>query len=147
MSTQALKILAIIAALVLAGCAQVQGTLPHWMPGSNAVGVKLSGAEEVPPSMTAAKGSGSFRLAEDGTISGSVSTEGVAGMAAHIHIGAKGRNGPVIVPLEKKGDTYSVPAGRKLTASQVNAFKAGELYVNVHSAKYKGGEVRGQIQP
>ena len=49
MSTQALKILAIIAALVLAGCAQVQGTLPHWMPGSNAVGVKLSGAEEVPP--------------------------------------------------------------------------------------------------
>jgi hypothetical protein len=53
----------------------------------------------------------------------------------------------VIVPLEKKGDTYSVPAGRKLTASQVNAFKAGELYVNVHSAKYKGGEVRGQIQP
>ena len=147
MSTQALKILAIIAALVLAGCAQVQGTLPHWMPGSNAVGVKLSGAEEVPPVKVTGSGSGSFRLAEDGTITGSVSTEGVAGMAAHIHIGAKGRNGPVIVPLEKKGDTYSVPAGRKLTASQVNAFKAGELYVNVHSAKYKGGEVRAQIQP
>ena len=135
------------AALTLTACAQVRGTLPAWMPGSNAVGVKLSGAEEVPPAMTAAKGSGSFRLAEDGTISGSVSTEGVAGMAAHIHVGAKGRNGPVIVPLEKKGDTYSVPAGRKLTASQVKAFKAGELYVNVHSAKYKGGEVRAQIQP
>jgi len=147
MSTQAMKILAVSAALVLAGCAQVQGTLPHWMPGSNAVGVKLSGAEEVPPAKTAAKGSGSFRLAEDGTITGSVSTEGVAGTAAHIHLGAKGRNGPVIVPLAKKGDTYSVPEGRKLTASQVNAFKAGELYVNVHSAKYKGGEVRGQIQP
>jgi len=147
MSTQALKILAIIAALVLAGCAQVQGTLPYWMPGSNAVGVKLSGAEEVPPVKTAAKGSGSFRLAEDGTITGSVSTEGVAGAAAHIHVGAKGRNGPVIVPLEKKGDTYSVPAGRKLSDAQVKAFKAGELYVNVHSAKYKGGEVRAQIQP
>lgn len=147
MSTQALKILAIIAALVLAGCAQVQGTLPYWMPGSNAVGVKLSGAEEVPPVKVTGSGSGSFRLAEDGGITGSVTTKDVAGAAAHIHIGAKGRNGPVIVPLEKKGDTYSVPAGRKLSDAQVKAFKAGELYVNVHSAKYKGGEVRGQIQP
>jgi hypothetical protein len=147
MSTQALKILAIITALVLAGCAQVQGTLPHWMPGSNAVGVKLSGAEEVPPVKVTGSGSGSFRVAEDGTLTGSVTTKDVAGAAAHIHLGAKGRNGPVIVPLEKKGDTYSVPAGRKLTASQINAWKAGELYVNVHTARHKGGEVRAQIQP
>jgi hypothetical protein len=147
MSTQALKILAIIAALVLAGCAQVQGTLPYWMPGSNAVGVKLSGAEEVPPVNVTGSGSGSFRLAEDGGITGSVTTKDVAGAAAHIHIGAKGRNGPVIVPLEKKGDTYSVPEGRKLTVSQIKAWKAGELYVNVHTARHKGGEVRAQIQP
>jgi hypothetical protein len=157
MSTQALKILAIVTALVLAGCAQVQGTLPHWMPGSNAVGVKLSGAEEVPPLNVTGSGSGSFRLAEDGSLTGTVTTKGVAGTAAHIHVGAMGRNGPVIVPLEKKGDTYSdssglkstysVPAGRKLTASQINAWKAGELYVNVHTARHKGGEVRGQIQP
>ena len=33
---------------------------------------------------------------------------------AHIHQGAKGQNGPVIVPLTKNGDTYSVPAGAKL---------------------------------
>jgi hypothetical protein len=147
MSAQALKILAIVTALVLAGCAQVQGTLPHWIPGSNAVGVKLSGAEEVPPVNVTGSGSGSFRLADDGTITGSVSTEGVAGTAAHIHLGAKGRNGPVIVPLEKKGDTYSVPEGRKLTAAQINAWKAGELYVNVHTSRHKGGEVRAQIQP
>ncbi|HEU4644400.1 MAG TPA: CHRD domain-containing protein [Burkholderiales bacterium] len=147
MSTQALKILAIVAAFGLAGCAQVQGTLPHWIPGSNAVGVKLSGAEEVPPVNVTGSGSGSFRLADDGTVTGSVSTEGVAGTAAHIHLGAKGRNGPVIVPLEKKGDTYSVPEGRKLTAAQISAWKAGELYVNVHTARHKGGEVRAQIQP
>lgn len=147
MSAQALKILAIVAAFGLAGCAQVQGTLPHWIPGSNAVGVKLSGAEEVPPVNVTGSGSGSFRLADDGTVTGSVSTEGVAGTAAHIHLGAKGRNGPVIVPLEKKSDTYSVPEGRKLTAAQINAWKAGELYVNVHTARHKGGEVRAQIQP
>lgn len=147
MSSQALKSLAIIAALALAGCAQVQGTLPHWMPGSNAVGVKLSGAEEVPPVKVMGSGSGSFRLAEDGGITGSVTTKDVAGTAAHIHLGAKGKNGPVIVPLEKKGDTYSVAEGRKLTASQIKAWKAGELYVNVHTARHKGGEVRAQIEP
>ena len=65
---------------------------------------------------------------------------------AHIHRGAKGTNGPVIVPLDKNGDTYSVPAGRKLTAEQMKDLKAGNLYVNVHTAKNKGGEVRGQLQ-
>ncbi|HEY4637271.1 MAG TPA: CHRD domain-containing protein [Burkholderiales bacterium] len=101
----------------------------------------------MPPLNVTGSGSGSFRLAEDGSLTGTVTTKGVAGTAAHIHVGAMGRNGPVIVPLEKKGDTYSVPAGRKLSDAQVKAFKAGELYVNVHSAKYKGGEVRAQIQP
>jgi hypothetical protein len=134
-------------AAVLAGCATVQGTLPAWMPGSNAVSVKLSGAEEVPPVKTEGSGSGSFRLTEDGTVTGGVTTKNVPGTAAHIHLGAKGRNGPVIVPLDKKGDTYSVPEGRKLTAAQVKAWKAGELYVNVHTARHKGGEVRGQIEP
>lgn len=134
-------------AAVLAGCATVQGTLPAWMPGSNAVSVKLSGTEEVPPVKTEGSGSGSFRLAEDGTVSGSITTRSVAGTAAHIHLGAKGKNGPVIVPLDKKGDTYSVPEGRKLTAAQVKAWKAGEMYVNVHTARHKGGEVRGQIEP
>lgn len=142
-----LAVAAAAAALTLTGCAQVRGTLPAWVPGSNAVSVKLSGAEEVPPVNVAGSGSGSFRLAEDGTVTGSVTTKGVAGTAAHIHLGAKGRNGPVIVPLNKKGDTYSVPVGRKLTASQVKAWKEGELYVNVHTARHKGGEVRGQIQP
>jgi hypothetical protein len=53
----------------------------------------------------------------------------------------------VIVPLTKNGDTYSVSGGRKLTSAQLQAFKAGDLYVNVHSNKYKGGEVRAQLQP
>jgi hypothetical protein len=136
-----------VAAIALAGCADMRSKMPDWMPGSGAVKVSLTGAEEVPPVTTDATGSGSFRLAEDGTVSGSVTTKGVAGTAAHIHLGAKGRNGPVIVPLTKQGDTYSVPAGRKLTESQQKAFKQGELYVNVHSARHKGGEIRAQIVP
>ncbi|HEY3077818.1 MAG TPA: CHRD domain-containing protein [Burkholderiales bacterium] len=121
--------------------------MPDWMPGSGAMKVSLTGSEEVPPVNTQAKGSGSFRIAEDGTVTGSVSTEGMQGMMAHIHQGAKGQNGPVIIPLTKSGDTYTVPDGKKLTDAQMQALKAGNLYVNVHSPQYKGGEVRAQLQP
>jgi hypothetical protein len=130
-------------ALLLASCS----SMPDWMPGSGAMKVSLTGAEEVPPASTSGSGSGSFRVADDGTISGSVTTTGVQGTMAHIHQGAKGANGPVIVPLTKNGDTYSVPAGRKLTPAQMDALKKGQLYVNVHSDRYKGGEVRAQLQP
>ena len=141
------RLVAMAAMLALAGCAGLRDKMPDWMPGSGAMKVNLTGGEEVPPAKTDAKGSGSFRVAEDGTISGSVTTEGVKGTMAHIHQGAKGQNGPVIVPLTKDGDTYSVPEGKKLTAAQIDALKAGNLYVNVHSNEYKGGEVRAQLQP
>jgi hypothetical protein len=137
------RILLIAAALMLASCS----SMPSWMPGSGAMKVNLTPAEEVPPAKSAAKGSGSFRVAEDGTVTGSVTTEGMKGTMAHIHQAAKGANGPVIVPLTKNGDTYSVPEGRKLTPAQVDALKAGNLYVNVHSDQYKGGEIRAQLQP
>jgi hypothetical protein len=141
------KLLAVAAIVALAGCAGMRDKMPAWMPGSGAIKVSLTGAEQNPPVNTEGKGSGSFRVAEDGTISGSVTTEGVKGTMAHIHQAAKGQNGPVIVPLTKNGDTYSVPEGRKLTQAQMDALKASNLYVNVHSDRYKGGEVRAQLQP
>jgi CHRD domain len=140
----------LIAKLVLAGAAlalSACSSMPDWMPGSGAIKVNLSGAEEVPPLNVPGSGSGSFRVADDGTITGSVTTKDVQGTMAHIHRGAKGTNGPVIVPLDKNGDTYTVPAGRKLTKEQMDDLKAGRLYVNVHTARNKGGEVRGQLQP
>ena len=141
------SMVAIVAVVALAGCAGMREKMPDWMPGSGAMKVSLSGAEEVPPAKSDGKGSGSFRVAEDGTLTGNVATEGVKGTMAHIHQGAKGQNGPVIVPLTKNGDTYSVPEGKKLTADQIKALKDGNLYVNVHSDRYKGGEVRAQLQP
>ena len=133
--------------LPLAGCATVQGVMPDWMPGSGAIKVSLTGTEEVPPLSVPGSGSGAFRVAEDGTVTGSVTTKDVQGTMAHIHRGAKGANGPVIVPLDKNGDTYTVPAGRKLTQAQIDDLKKGNLYVNVHTNRNKGGEVRAQLQP
>jgi hypothetical protein len=110
--------------------------------------VTLSGEQEVPAVTTSASGGGTITINPDMSVSGSVTTKGVAGTMAHIHNGAAGKNGPVIIPLTKSGaDTWSVPAGAKLTDAQNAAFKAGDLYVNVHSAEHKGGEIRGQLKP
>ena len=114
---------------------------------SHGVKVMLSGDQEVPAVKTSASGSGMIAVNPDMTVSGSVTTTGVAGTAAHIHMAGMGKNGPVAVALTKNGDTYSVPAGAKLTEDQFKAYKAGELYVNVHSADNKGGEIRGQLKP
>jgi len=110
------------------------------------VKVTLSGANEVPPVTTSATGGGTIMIGDDGSVSGSVSTKGVEGTAAHIHVGAAGQNGPVIVPLTKSGDTYNVPPGAKLSDEQMGSFKAGSLYVNVHSAANPNGEIRGQLK-
>jgi len=147
MRINALKIFLLIAGVGLTACSTVQGVMPDWMPGSGAIKVSLTGAEQVPPVTVPGSGGGSFRVAEDGTITGSVSTKDVQGTMAHIHRAGKGANGPVIVPLDKNGDAYTVPAGRKLTPAQIQDLKAGNLYVNVHTNRYKGGEVRGQLQP
>jgi CHRD domain-containing protein len=110
------------------------------------VKVNLTGANEVPPVTTQASGEGTFTVGDDGAVSGSVTTKGIQGTAAHIHEAAAGKNGPVIVPLTKDGDTYKAPAGAKLNDAQMKAFKAGDLYVNVHSAAHKDGEIRAQLK-
>lgn len=110
--------------------------------------VTLSGSQEVPPAITTASGFGTIVVNADMSVSGSVTTEGIEATAAHIHLGGIGKNGPVIVPMTKTSDNvWSVPAGSKLTEAQYASYKAGDLYVNVHSAKYKGGEIRGQLKP
>lgn len=111
------------------------------------VKVELSGAQEVPPVQTNATARGAFVVGDDRSVSGSVTVVGIAPTAAHIHQGAPGTNGGVVIPLVKNGDVFSVPAGAKLTEPQFSAFRAGNLYVNVHSTAYPEGEVRAQLRP
>ena len=124
----------------------VTGALASAIAIGAEVNVTLSGANEVPPAQTAASGRGKIMVGDDGTVSGIITTTGIAGTAAHIHMAAAGKNGPVIIPLTPKGDTFEVPAGAKLNAEQMKAFKAGDLYVNVHTTAHPGGEIRGQLK-
>ncbi len=82
----------------------------------------------------------------DRSVRVTVSVAGMTPTASHIYEGAAGANGPVIVPFTKISDNVFVaPEGAQLTDAQYASYKAGNLYVNVHSAKYPGGEVRAQI--
>ena len=137
------QFLAAAAALLVTACAQ----MPQ-MPWSGAPRIALSGAQEVPPLATRASGSATIAVAADRSVSGSVVTSGMRGVAAQIHQGASGRNGPVVMTLEMTGEnTWKVPAGARLTTAQYTAYKKGNLYVNVRSAAHLDGEIRGQIQP
>jgi len=119
-----------------------------WSANAQAVKITLAGAQEVPPVVSTATGSGTITVGADMGISGSVSTVGLEGTMAHIHKGAPGQNGPVVVPMVKSADNvWSIAAGAKLTEAQMQDFKDGNLYVNVHSAANKGGEIRAQLKP
>jgi hypothetical protein len=112
------------------------------------VKVKLIGAEETPPVTSSATGTGTIVIAADKSVSGTIKTTGIDGTVAHIHLGAPGAAGPPIITLTKGADgTWMVPAGSKLTDDQYASFKAGNLYVNVHSAAHPPGEIRAQLKP
>lgn len=115
---------------------------------SQEIKVNLKGDNEIPPVATAATGIGILVVGADKTVSGNVTVSGMTVTVAHIHDASAGRNGPIIIPLEKTSDTvWTVPVGSKFTDAQYESFKAGNLYFNMHSAAYRGGEIRGQIKP
>lgn len=140
--TSAYRLPRSISAVAVAAALALSGAL------ALAADAKLTGASEVPPVDTSATGEAAITIAADGSVAGSIKTTGIEGTMAHIHLGAMGKNGGVIVPLAKGPDgSWTVPAGAKLSAEQLASYKAGELYVNVHSEAHKGGEIRGQLTP
>ena len=146
---------AAVAALLVAGCAKSDRATSD-RPASDrmaasapaAGGVQLTGGQEVPPVLsTRASGFAHIVVDSNKNVTGMVKTTGINATAAHIHMAPAGQNGPVIVPLTKTdANTWSVPAGTKLTDAQYEAFRAGNLYVNVHTADNPNGEIRGQLK-
>jgi CHRD domain-containing protein len=65
-------------------------------------------------------------------------------VAAHIHRGARGKSGPVIVPLcaPCKSGAHGQAT---VNTSVLNTLESGRAYVNVHTKKNPAGEIRGQL--
>jgi hypothetical protein len=124
----------------------------------------LTGNQEVPPVATDAEGRVSFSLNNAGTeLTYKLQVQNIAGVfGAHIHAGAPGVNGPVLVTLCGVPGTAPACSGPdgvlhvQGTITQMNdgqplgvlldAMRSGNTYVNVHTPDAPGGEVRGQIR-
>jgi hypothetical protein len=140
------------AVLALAGCSNMRGgasgSSDYGSSGGSAMTetytATLSPGEEVPPAANS-KGSGSFEMKLDiksNEFTWKMNHGGLTGPAtmAHIHgPAAKGANAGVVVPL------VGMEGKAKLTQAQYGDLAAGLYYVNVHSAQYPGGEIRGQL--
>jgi len=109
--------------------------------------VNMSGKTEVPPNTTAGSGtvtatydSDSKKLTWKGNYSG---LTGPA-TAAHFHgPAAAGKNAGVMIPIAPA--TSPLEGSATLNDAQAKALMDGDMYVNVHTAANKGGEIRGQL--
>lgn len=117
----------------------------------------LSGGAEVPPVATSATGSATFVLSPDGTtIRYLVQYSGLSDAlaAAHIHLGAAGSNGGVMLPLAAgpspmvgilDASDFLATGGVTTFSGAVDAIRAGTTYINLHTAANSAGELRGQV--
>lgn len=72
---------------------------------------------------------------------------------AHIHDGAPGVNGPVIVsfvpyiPSPATTGGSIIGTGLSFPPAYISDLMAGNTYFNIHTSTYPGGEIRGQLMP
>jgi hypothetical protein len=115
--------------------------------------VKLDGAQQVPPLQI--DGGGVADLTYDPAtkiLTWNVTFSGLSGPAtmAHFHGPAPaGKNAGVLIWISTKGKQAMSPlvGQATLTDDEAADLMAGKLYINVHTAKNPGGEIRGQVIP
>jgi hypothetical protein len=143
------KLLAVLAV----GAVAVTATAMSGAATTKTVGWKapLTSAQEVPKQvvkMAAAHGSFTGTLSGN-TLKWKLTYADLTGpaTAAHIHVGAKGKSGNVVVPLcgAKPACKSGLTGSAKITSQLKAWFSKHLLYVNVHTAKNPAGEIRGQL--
>jgi CHRD domain-containing protein len=136
-------------ALAVMACAGVFAFATPSMADMMKMKASLKGSSEVPP--TDSKGTGAVDVTYDSAskkLSWKGTYSGLTGpaTAAHFHTGETGKNGGVAVPIFQ-GPTAKSPfeGSATLTDAQAADLTSGKMYVNIHTEKNKGGEIRGQV--
>lgn len=129
------------------------GEIRGQLAATASVSTRLTSRQEVPkPKGNVKRATGSFtatvaKLGTGGTVAWRLRFSRLTGraIAAHIHVGRIGRAGPVAVAL--CGPCRNGQRGTAdLTPATLAALEAGRGYVNIHTPKNPGGEIRGQIR-
>ncbi len=135
-------ILALLAGLTLAGVASAKVvTLSATLAG---------GATETPPGDPDGSGQATITINPDtGQVCWEITVSNIAAATqSHIHVGAAGVSGDVVVPLDVDGFSGStkgcIEGQDKALLAKIITSPAG-YYVNVHTADFKPGAVRGQL--
>jgi hypothetical protein len=107
----------------------------------------LTGTQVAPPASTAATGIATAAVDHVAkTLTAVVNTIGVTGTDAHVHEGAPGQNGPVVSSLAQTSAGSGIWVAKlNVSDAQINSIMDAGFYVDVHSAAFPGGEIRGQI--
>jgi hypothetical protein len=140
-----LALTAVVGALVAASVAVGAKPTPTTFKLKAALNI---GQEKPIPKGTKLGASGRFTATLNGTsLTWRLTFKHLSGpaTAAHIHHGLRKVAGPVIVPLCGPCTSPATGGPTTLTADQVKDLLAGKYYVNVHTTKNPGGEIRGQI--
>ncbi len=105
----------------------------------------LTGAQEVPANASTATGDATLTFNTNTKIFTLTVTHSIASPTnGHIHKAAVGVSGGVIFPFASFTSpiSYTSPA---LDATQEADLNAGLYYVNIHTAAFPNGEIRGQL--
>jgi hypothetical protein len=128
------------------GVASLGATLPA---AAETVALKadLKASNEVPPNNSTASGNAeaSYNTATH-TLSWTVTYSGLSGPAAGAHLhgpGDPGKNAGIMLPFQNPASP--IRGSAVLTDAQAASLLAGKWYVNIHTAKNPGGEIRGQM--
>ena len=109
--------------------------------------LNLTGASEVPPNDSAAKGTADVTYdTASKMLTWKVTYSGLTGPAtmAHFHGPAEpGKNAGIMVPF--KDVASGAQGSATLTDAQATALMDGKMYVNVHTKAHSGGEIRAQV--
>lgn len=132
--------------VLLAGCETVERTVTDVI--GNNFAATLSGASEVPPGDADGVGTAHISI-DDATnrICTHLEVRNIGPVtAAHIHQGAAGVNGPPVITLDAPDDNDSDDCDG-VDNDLLDAIRRtpANFYVNVHTADYPNGAIRGQI--
>lgn len=107
----------------------------------------MNGSNEVPSNSSTATGSATASYnSETKILTTTVTYTGLTVTAAHIHKGAVGVSGNVIFPFTGAlTSPINFTSAAALTAEQQSDLNAGLYYVNLHTAAFVNGEIRGQL--